>query len=253
MEDAVLTAKERRIQRKLAKAKSKMYNPGNQIQLNLQQIKPLTQNQKLAFNSYHNNKNLLLHGSAGTGKTFLSFYLALNDILSDGSTLKKLYVVRSTEPSKNVGFLPGSLKEKVRVLEAPYIAICTELFGRGDAYEYLKSKGVVEFISTAYIRGITLDNCIILVDEAQNLEWNELLAIVTRAGENTRIIFCGDYIQSDLKNNYQGCDRKNDILRFMDVIRQMKTFNSIEFTYEDILRSKLVKEFIMISARLGYL
>ena len=117
--------------------------------------------------------------------------------------------------------------------------------------EYLKNKGMIEFISTSYVRGLTFDDCIIIVDEVQNLEWNELYAIMTRIGQNCRIIFCGDYRQSDLKNNYRNDNRKDDILKFIDVIKKMLSFKTIEFTHDDIVRSSIVKEFIITSENLG--
>jgi phosphate starvation-inducible protein PhoH len=217
----------------------------------LKHISPLTQNQKLTFSNYEQNKNLLLIGSAGSGKTFLSTYLALRELLDETISNKKLYICRSAEPSKNVGFLPGSIKEKIKIYESPYYPIFTQLFDRSDAYEYLKNKGMIEFISTSYVRGLTFDDCIIIVDEVQNLEWNELYAIMTRIGQNCRIIFCGDYRQSDLKNNYRNDNRKDDILKFIDVIKKMLSFKTIEFTHDDIVRSSIVKEFIITSENLG--
>ena len=194
----------------------------------------------------------MLLGSAGSGKTFLSLYLALREVLSGSHEYKKIYICRSAEPSKNVGFLPGNLKEKTRVYEAPYQGILTELFGRGDAYEYMKSKNIIEFISTSYIRGITLENCIVIVDETQNLIWNETYATITRIGKNCKIIFSGDYRQSDIRNQYRDDNRKEDILKFIDVVKRMKSFEMIEFTHDDIVRSDIVKEFIITSEKLGY-
>ena len=146
-------------------------NEENALKLNfkLKTIEPLTENQRLTFERYHEGKNLLLHGIAGTGKSFLSIYLSLQSILSGSSKYKKLVIVRSVVPTRDMGFLPGNNKEKTKVYEAPYYAICSEIFERGDAYEYLKSKSVIDFISTSFIRGITLNDCIIVVDEIANM------------------------------------------------------------------------------------
>ena len=221
--------------------------------LEINDISPLTDNQRRVFEAYDNDKHLFLHGFAGTGKSFLAIYLAISDILDNESDYDKLYIVRTAEPSKNVGFLPGSLEEKTDVYQAPYAGICNELLGRGDAYEVLKKKGTVEFITTSYIRGITLNNCIIVVDEAQNMEANELIAILTRLGNNSRIIICGDYRQSDLKNNHKDSHRKEDILRFKEVIERMPSFSLIEFDVDDIIRSGIVKEFIIKATEMGFM
>jgi phosphate starvation-inducible protein PhoH len=243
-----LTRKEKRILRQ-----NKGIIPQEKLNFNLKHIEPLTKNQKLSFEAYQSGKNLLLIGSAGSGKTFLSFYLSLNELINKNSKqLNKIYICRSAEPSKNVGFLPGNLKEKTKYFEMPYYGICTELFGRGDAYELLKQKQNIEFISTSYIRGITLNDCIVIVDECQNLEWNELYAIMTRIGHNCKILFCGDYKQSDLKNNYKNDSRKEDILKFIKVLKNMKFFEIVEFDNNDILRSEIVKEFIIESEKLNY-
>jgi phosphate starvation-inducible PhoH-like protein len=238
----------------MAKKKQKQINnneSSSKLNFILKEIAPLTPNQKSTFTNYASNQNLLLIGSAGSGKTFLSTYLGINEILNGSSEKKKLYICRTAEPSKNVGFLPGTIKEKTKIYESPYYPIFGQLFERGDAYEYLKNKGMIEFISTSYIRGLTFDDCIIIVDEVQNLEWNELYAIMTRIGQNCRIIFCGDYKQSDLKNNYKLDNRKNDILKFIDVIKRMSSFSVVEFGHDDIIRSKIVKEFIITVEAMG--
>jgi len=222
-------------------------------ELSIKHISPLTDNQRRVFEAYDNDQQLFLHGFAGTGKSFLAIYLSLSDILDHQCDYDKLYIVRTAEPSKNVGFLPGSLEEKTNVYEAPYVGLFNELLGRGDAYEVLKKKGVVEFITTSYIRGITLDNCIIIVDEIQNMEANELIAILTRLGTNSRIIMCGDYRQSDLKNNHKDSHRKEDILRFKEVVEKMESFSLIEFEVDDIIRSKIVKEFIIKATEMGFM
>jgi phosphate starvation-inducible protein PhoH len=248
MTEKRLTRKQRRIQQS-----EKREIQDNQIRLNFQlkNIEPLTNNQRLTFDAYEQGKNLLLHGIAGTGKSFLSIYLSLQSILSDTSRYKRLVLIRSVVPTRDMGFLPGNNKEKAKVYEAPYQAIFTELFGRSDAYEFLKGKNLVEFISTSFIRGITLNDSIIVVDEMQNMDWGELCSVITRIGKNCKIMFCGDFRQSDFR--FREKDSKDDILKFMKVLKNMKSdFEFIEFGTEDIVRSKLVKNFIISLDNLGY-
>ena len=220
----------------------------NSLRLNFQlrKIEPLTENQRLTFEKYHDGKNLLLHGIAGTGKSFLSIYLAIQSVLSDSGRYKKLVIVRSAVPTRDMGFLPGSNAEKSKVYEAPYQAIFTELFNRGDAYQYLKQKGLVEFISTSFIRGITLNDCIIVVDEIANMTLHELDSVITRVGKNCRIVFCGDFRQSDFTRDHE----KNGLIDFMRILNRMKSFEYIDFTEHDIVRSAMVKEYIIAKDRL---
>ena len=210
--------------------------------LELREIEPLTRNQLVAFES---NKNLVLHGLAGTGKTFISCYLAYDD-MSKGS-YQNLVIIRSAVPTRDIGFLPGTEKEKGSVYEEPYKDIATDLFSRGDAYEILKQKGLVHFMTTSFIRGITLRDAVIIIDECQNMSFHELDSIITRMGENCRVIFCGDFRQSDFKAN----DEKNGIKNFMKIIKNMKQFSFIEFTESDIVRSALVKSYIINKLELG--
>ena len=145
-----------------------------------------------------------------------------------------------------MGFLPGNNREKTKVYEAPYYAICSELFERGDAYEYLKSKNIVDFISTSFIRGITLNNCIIVVDEIANMTLHELDSVITRVGKNCRVIFCGDFRQSDFSKEHE----KNGLIDFMKILNRMKSFEYVDFTENDIVRSSMVKEYIIAKDRL---
>ena len=237
MDTKRLTRKEKRILRQT----NQKVNNQEKLNFNLKTIEPLTQNQKLSFEAYHNGKNLMLHGIAGTGKSFVSLYLGLNQILSENSPYKKLVIVRSVVPTRDMGFLPGNSKEKAKVYEAPYYAICTELFGRSDSYEYLKSKGLVEFISTSFIRGITLNDCIIVVDEIANMTLHELDSVITRVGKNCRIIFCGDFRQSDFTREHE----KNGLVDFMSIIKRLKSFTFIDFNEHDIVRSAMVKDYII--------
>ena len=226
------------IRKRNSKIPERKYNMGKRrknlagVNFELQEIEPLTRNQLKAFES---NKHLVLHGLAGTGKTFISSYLAYDDMAK--GAFQKLVIIRSAVPTRDIGFLPGTEKEKASVYEEPYKDIANDLFGRGDAYEILKQKNLVEFMTTSFIRGITLRDAVILIDECQNMSFHELDSIITRMGENCRIMFCGDFRQADL--------RGNGIKDFFQVLKRMGLFTFIEFEVEDIVRSDFVKTYII--------
>ena len=206
--------------------------------LELQQIEPLTKNQLKAFES---TKNLVLHGVAGTGKTFISCYLAFDDMSKQD--YEKLVIIRSAVSTRDIGFLPGSEKEKASVYEEPYKDICIELFQRGDAYEILKTKGLVHFMTTSFIRGVTLRNATILIDECQNMSFHELDSIITRVGQGCRVVFCGDFRQADL--------RTNGLKDFIRILKVMESFDLVDFEIDDIVRSDFVKAYITAKTDLG--
>ena len=201
----------------------------------------ITQNQKIAYDSWDDGDHLVLCGSAGTGKTFIGMYLALADVLDKSYDQDKLVIVRSVVPTREMGYLPGSVEEKVDAYTAPYRSICTELFNEKMAYDNLESQGIIEFVSTSFIRGTTLDDCVILVDEMQNLTFHELDSIITRVGRNSRIIFSGDYYQSDLGKESD----KKGILDFMNIMEVMNNFTTVEYGWSDIVRSEFVRDYIM--------
>lgn len=215
----------------------------DKVNLVLQEIEPLTQNQLSAFES---TKNLVLHGVAGTGKTFISCYLAFDDMA------KNLYqhtiLIRSAVSTREMGFLPGTDKEKAAVYEEPYKDICIELFQRGDAYELLKKQNLVQFMTTSFIRGVTLRNAVIIIDECQNMSFHELDSIITRIGEGCRVIFCGDFKQTDFTERSR---EKSGLPDFLRVLKAMNEFDMIDFTVKDIVRSSFVKKYIMAKEDLG--
>lgn len=213
----------------------------NKTSLNMRMVSPKTDRQNKVFISYQNGNNLLLHGSAGTGKTFISMYLALQDVFDYQNDMNRLTIVRSVVPTRNMGYLPGSEKQKIQIYEQPYSSIVNNLFGRGDAYEILKKKDMIDFKSTSFIRGMTFDQTVIVVDECQNLNFHELDSIITRCGETTKIIFCGDFKQSDFKNN----EDKNGLLTFMSILKEIPSFDFFEFNHDDIVRSGIVKDYII--------
>jgi phosphate starvation-inducible protein PhoH len=176
---------------------------------------------------------------AGTGKSFLALFLALDQIFNEKGGPKKLVIVRSAVPSRDMGFLPGNSKEKASEYESPYKAMIGELFGRGDAYQLLKSKYIVEFMTTSYVRGITINDAIVIVDEIQNMTFHEASSVITRVGKNCRLIICGDRRQKDLSNH------SRDVWKLLNITERMKSFSLVDFREHDIVRSGLVKEFLL--------
>ena len=208
---------------------------------------PLTENQKKAYNSWDDGDHLCLTGTAGTGKTFVALYLALESILEKQGPYHKITVIRSVVPTRDMGYLPGTKEEKQEVFETPYKNIMVELLGDDSPYRRLVHNHQLQFITTSYIRGMTIDNSIIVVDEMQNLNFHELDSVITRVGHNCRLIFCGDYHQSDFK---EGGEREG-IMKFMRIIESMKDFTIVNFGWEDIVRSDFVRDYIMAKEMLG--
>lgn len=210
-------------------------------------IKPMTKNQGIAFTQWTSGKNLLMHGIAGTGKTFLGLYFAIKEIISTDPTKKKVFIIRSVVPTRDMGFLPGTQAEKTKVYEGPYYDIFSKLFGRADAYDVFKCRDQVSFISTSFLRGITFNDCVIVVDEINNMTFGELDTVISRIGYNCKIIFCGDFRQSDLdKRDRQG------LHDFMRILQKIKDFSYIEFQIDDIVRSELVKSYIIAKTEEGF-
>ena len=209
-------------------------------------ISPLTETQKLFFEAYDDSRLMLLHGIAGTGKTYIALYHALEEVLDKGNRYEKVVIVRSAVPSRDIGHLPGDEKEKTEVYTEPYVEICSNLFSRYDAYQRLTEQKAIQFMITSFVRGITLDNAIVIVDECQNMTDMELNSIITRMGENSKIIFCGDFRQTDLYKKHD----MSGLKKFMQIADIMPSFKIFEFGVEDIVRSSLVKEYIL--ARMQY-
>ena len=213
----------------------------------LKELNPITQTQEKVFQYYDKDYNLCLNGSAGTGKTYIALYLALQDVLDKNTDYDKVVIVRSIVPIRDIGFLPGSEEEKKEAYTLPYKTIIKDLVKVDDAWNKLVNQGALEFMSTSFIRGITISNAIIIIDEMQNLNFHELDSVITRLGDNCKIILCGDYFQSDFEKDRD----KDGINIFLDILDRMKEFEVIEFGWEDIVRSDLVRDYIMIKQFMG--
>jgi phosphate starvation-inducible PhoH-like protein len=216
-------------------------------------IDPLTDNQKRLFESYASGKHLVAYGCAGTGKTFITLYNALQDVLDEHSPYERIYLVRSLVATREIGFLPGTHDDKADIYQIPYKNMVKYMFQMpSDAdfemlYGNLKSQETIKFWSTSFLRGTTLDNCVIIVDEFQNANFHELCSIITRVGENCKICFCGDATQSDLIKTSE----RNGIIDFMKILQSMPSIDIIEFGIDDIIRSGLVREFLIAKETLG--
>lgn len=216
-------------------------------QKDLKNIKPLTSTQEELFHTAHNKPHLALIGSAGTGKTFLSMFLALREVLNKETPYERVIIVRSAVQTRDIGFLPGSEEEKTEVYEAPYRAICNDLFPFSKSYDNLKKNGYVEFMSTSFVRGITLKNCIVIVDECQSQTFHELESVITRVGDNCRIFFCGDTKQNDLVKHRGD---QSGLEEFLKILDKIDDFGIVSFTVHDIVRSGLVKAYLLAKERM---
>ena len=212
------------------------------------QIEPITKNQVKAFESWADGENLVLAGSAGTGKTFVAMYLALQTSLEPSTPYHKVIVVRSIVPTRDMGYLPGTKEEKVEPFETPYKTISLELFDYDSAvYNKLINNHQMEFITTSFVRGTQLNNAIVIIDEMQNLNFHELDSVITRIGQDCRVIFSGDYYQSDFREGYE----RDGIQRFLRIVERLKNFSVITFGWDDIVRSDFLRDYIMTKEMLG--
>ena len=219
----------------------------------LVEVKPITDNQKLVFESYKKGLNQFLFGCAGTGKTFVSLYLAFQEVLKNETPYERVVVVRSLIPTREIGFLPGAEEDKAALYQVPYSNMVQFMFKQPNEqafsmlYDRLKAQGSFYFLSTSFLRGLTFDNSIIIVDECQNLNFHELDTIITRVGQDSKIIFCGDFMQTDLTK----MNERNGLHDFLRILEEMKQFNCVEFDIGDIVRSGFVRDYLIQKTKLG--
>ena len=217
-------------------------------------IKPLTDNQTLAFESYEMGKNLLLHGAAGTGKTFITLYLALQEVLDENTPYDKIYIVRSLVPTRELVSFLETMKTSLRCIRFHIrtwfdtCSVCLMTIRLICSMIILGHKKQFSFWSTSFIRGVTLDNAIVIVDEFSNLNFHELDSMITRVGEDSKIMFCGDITQSDLVRE----NEKTGVSDFISILQSMQEFTCIEFGIDDIVRSGLVKSYLISKYNLGF-
>ncbi len=223
---------------KKAAAANRVSSPSS---MQLKEVQPRTENQARVFNEWLDGYHLFLSGSAGTGKTFLALALGLQAV--ESRQFRKVIVIRSAVPARSLGFLPGGLEEKSEIFEEPLVSLCNTLYGRDDAYEVLRDRGIVDFQTTSYLRGVNLDNAVVVFDEVQNATKAEIDTVMTRLGENCRMILCGDGKQSDLHTHE---------MKFLTAVTQaMGCFRNIQFTTDDIVRSGFVKKYLVAKEKVG--
>ena len=219
----------------------------------LNQIKPVTDGQKLVFDTWKKSQNQFLFGCAGTGKTFVSLYLALSEVLKNETPYDKVIMVRSLIPTREIGFLPGDEEDKAALYQVPYSNMMQFMFEQPNEqafeslYNRIKAQGSYYFLSTSFLRGLTFDNSIIIVDECQNLNFHELDTIITRVGQDSKIVFCGDFSQTDLTRTAE----KNGMMDFLQILHEMEEFNCVEFDIGDIVRSGFVRNYLIQKTKLG--
>ena len=219
----------------------------------LVEVKPITDNQKLVFESYKKGLNQFLFGCAGTGKTFVSLYLSFQEVLKNETPYERVVMVRSLIPTREIGFLPGDEEDKAALYQVPYSNMVQFMFKQPNEqafsmlYDRLKAQGSFYFLSTSFLRGLTFDNSIIIVDECQNLNFHELDTIITRVGQDSKIIFCGDFMQTDLTK----MGERNGLHDFLRILEEMKQFNCVEFDIGDIVRSGFVRDYLIQKTKLG--
>ena len=232
----------------MASKKNKELNSSTMVS-----VKPITDTQKIVYETWKKGQNQFLFGAAGTGKTFISLYLALKDIFDQKTKYEKVILVRSLIPTRDIGFLPGDEEDKSALYQVPYQNMVQFMFEMpneqafNSLYDKLKGQGSLYFLSTSFLRGLTFDNSIIIVDECQNLNFHELDTIITRVGQDSKIVFCGDFDQSDLLKH----NEKNGLHDFLRILEEMEEFNCSEFTIGDIVRSGFVRSYLINKTKLG--
>lgn len=216
--------------------------------ISIKNIQPITENQKRVFDSFDEGNNLVLSGSAGSGKSFIAMYLALRELIKTSNPYyNKIIIIRSAVPSRDVGFVPGTLEEKSKIYQDPYKQIVNELSGRGDSWHFLLHKEIIEFQTTSFLRGLTFSDCIIIFDEFQSATFHEIDTVLTRIGENCRFFLCGDFNQNDLSIKRE----KSGFQDALKILKNIPDVSEVQFTIEDVVRSGFVKSYLTEKEKLG--
>lgn len=221
-------------------------------QKDLIKYQPITKTQEKLFETFEEfpNKSMFLYGSPGTGKTFLATYLALQQILDNTTGFDKiLYIRNPVQTGENIGFTPGTPEEKISLYEQPYASIFEEMFGWENSWQNCKKLGIVEFCIPNFLRGTTFKNTIVIVDECQSMSFHTINTIVTRIGQDSKIILCGDESQNDLiGNKYKNYEISSGFNKTLNIVKKItQHFSIIEFKTNDVIRSELVKDWIINS------
>jgi phosphate starvation-inducible PhoH-like protein len=200
-------------------------------------IKPKTLNQQKLVYAVRENDLVFAIGPAGTGKTYISVALAVKALKN--KQVKKIIITRpAVEAGETLGFLPGDLKEKLD----PYLRpIYDALFDMvpGEKLKYYMENNVIEIAPLAYMRGRTLNNAFILLDEAQNTTPMQIKMFLTRMGPNSKVIITGDTSQIDLPKR-----QKSGLIESIGILKDVEGIGIIELSGKDVVRHKLVKEII---------
>lgn len=195
-----------------------------------------TKKQQEFIQAINNSTVTISHGSAGTGKTMTALYAALQEVFKVYN--KKIILIRPIfeSASKELGSLPGDLDEKIAPHMKPFMYTLSELLGDTKTVGQLISNNKINFEVLNYLRGITLNNAVIICDEAQNMTLEEMMLALTRLGKNSKIIFTGDFYQTDLRK------AKGSIMKFADMIKEVNGVSKFTFTSADVMRNPLLIE-----------
>jgi phosphate starvation-inducible PhoH-like protein len=200
-------------------------------------IKHKNETQKKLTNSIKTNDVTICTGPAGCGKTYITCAQSLIE-LKHTKTIEKIVLVKSvtTLKSEEIGFLKGTLEEKMEPFMYSFLNNFEKIVGR-ELVETLKNEKVIEILPIAYMRGVNIDNAIIIVDEVQNISIDNIRTILTRLGENSKIILLGDLKQIDQKNRYDSA-----LMFLTKYFKNIDRVDVVEFSLDDVVRHPLIKQ-----------
>ena len=200
-------------------------------------IKPKTTNQKKMVFAAMNNDMLFVTGPAGTGKTYISVALAVRALKN--KEVKKIIITKpAVEAGESLGFLPGDMQEKIDPYLRPIYDALDDMLPP-EKLRYYQENRIIEIAPLAYMRGRTLHNAFILLDEAQNTTAMQIKMFLTRMGPNSKMIVTGDISQVDLPDHQQ-----SGLMHSLEILKNIKEIGSIELGPQDVVRHKIVKKII---------